>query len=78
MADDLFLADKRGIYPIMKRDKRNTPAKGDYAALEKHTKFDATSETVSSVEMPPEINGPKGPEPTRYGDWEQKGRCTDF
>lgn len=25
-----------------------------------------------------EKNGPKGPEPTRYGDWEQKGRCTDF
>ena len=25
-----------------------------------------------------EINGPRGPEPTRYGDWEQKGRCTDF
>lgn len=27
---------------------------------------------------PPEIGGPKGPEPTRYGDWEQNGRCTDF
>jgi len=25
-----------------------------------------------------EIGGPKGLEPTRYGDWEQKGRCTDF
>lgn len=25
-----------------------------------------------------EIGGPKGPEPTRYGDWEQKGRCSDF
>jgi hypothetical protein len=25
-----------------------------------------------------EIGGPKGPEPTRFGDWEQKGRCTDF
>jgi len=25
-----------------------------------------------------EIGGPRGPEPTRYGDWEQKGRCTDF
>jgi hypothetical protein len=25
-----------------------------------------------------EIGGPKGPEPTRYGDWEQGGRCTDF
>ena len=25
-----------------------------------------------------EVNGPRGPEPTRYGDWERKGRCTDF
>ena len=28
--------------------------------------------------MPPETGGPPGPEPTRYGDWEHKGRCTDF
>jgi hypothetical protein len=27
---------------------------------------------------PKEIGGVKGPEPTRYGDWEHKGRCTDF
>jgi hypothetical protein len=27
---------------------------------------------------PAEYGGPAGPEPTRYGDWEQKGRCTDF
>ena len=26
----------------------------------------------------PELGGPKGPEPTRYGDWEKGGRCTDF
>ena len=25
-----------------------------------------------------EIGGPKGPEPTRYGDWERRGRCIDF
>ena len=25
-----------------------------------------------------EIGGPKGPEPTRYGDWERKGICVDF
>ncbi len=25
-----------------------------------------------------EEGGPKGPEPTRYGDWEKNGRCTDF
>ena len=30
------------------------------------------------AERPPERGGPKGPEPTRYGDWEQNGRCTDF
>ena len=25
-----------------------------------------------------EVNGPRGPEPTRYGDWEKGGRCFDF
>ncbi|MBX2824450.1 MAG: DUF1674 domain-containing protein [Gammaproteobacteria bacterium] len=25
-----------------------------------------------------EINGRKGPDPTRYGDWEKNGRCIDF
>ena len=38
---------------------------------------DTTTRTDGS-DMPREINGPKGPEPTRYGDWEQKGRCSDF
>ncbi len=27
---------------------------------------------------PTEVGGAKGPEPTRYGDWESNGRCTDF
>ena len=25
-----------------------------------------------------EFQGPKGPEPTRYGDWERKGIASDF
>jgi len=25
-----------------------------------------------------EVNGPKGPEPVRYGDWESKGIASDF
>jgi hypothetical protein len=25
-----------------------------------------------------EIGGPAGPEPSRYGDWERRGRCVDF
>ncbi|MGH7009343.1 MAG: DUF1674 domain-containing protein [Caulobacteraceae bacterium] len=27
---------------------------------------------------PPETGGPKGPEPTRFGDWEVKGVAVDF
>ena len=27
---------------------------------------------------PPEDGGPRGPEPTRYGDWERKGIAVDF
>jgi hypothetical protein len=30
------------------------------------------------VRRPKEIGGPKGPEPTRYGDWEVNGRVSDF
>ncbi|HVM78821.1 MAG TPA: DUF1674 domain-containing protein [Stellaceae bacterium] len=52
-------------------------------------KADKPAESARSASTPPpravpkpgaavEIGGPKGPEPTRYGDWEQNGRCTDF
>lgn len=33
---------------------------------------------VASPEKIREIGGPKGPEPTRYGDWDVGGRCSDF
>jgi Uncharacterized conserved small protein len=36
---------------------------------------DAASKSVEVVE---EIGGPAGPDPTRFGDWERKGRCIDF
>ena len=32
----------------------------------------------TALETPPEQGGPKGPEPTRYGDWERKGIAVDF
>jgi len=38
----------------------------------------AAVEKAAPSAPPREFNGPKGPEPTRYGDWEQKGRCSDF
>ncbi|MEQ8289245.1 MAG: DUF1674 domain-containing protein [Gammaproteobacteria bacterium] len=45
--------------------KTRTPAKATRPNKPEHSKTK-------------EIGGPKGPEPTRYGDWEKKGRCIDF
>lgn len=36
------------------------------------------AETNAPSPKPVEVGGPKGPEPTRYGDWEKAGRCSDF
>ncbi len=30
------------------------------------------------AKRPEEVGGQKGPEPTRYGDWEKNGRVSDF
>lgn len=33
---------------------------------------------AAKTDQPAELGGPKGPEPTRYGDWERKGILSDF
>ncbi|MBW8813737.1 MAG: DUF1674 domain-containing protein [Caulobacterales bacterium] len=33
---------------------------------------------AADAERAPEDGGPKGPEPTRFGDWERKGIAVDF
>jgi hypothetical protein len=38
----------------------------------------ANLEPVAPRNAPPEIGGREGPEPTRFGDWELRGRCIDF
>lgn len=50
--------------------KKVTPAQ-----LEKAAAMRARS---GEVNLPKEIGGPEGPEPTRYGDWERNGICSDF
>jgi hypothetical protein len=42
------------------------------------SKPEANKPAEDKPPRPREIGGPKGPEPTRYGDWEVGGRCTDF
>ena len=38
----------------------------------------ANQNTTKEPRRPAEHGGPTGLEPTRYGDWEKNGRCTDF
>jgi len=39
---------------------------------------EARREAAVEVELPKELGGRKGPEPTRYGDWEKGGLAIDF
>jgi len=36
------------------------------------------SQSGQELKKQREIGGRKGPDPTRYGDWEKAGRCIDF
>jgi hypothetical protein len=44
-------------------------------ALAEADERNAAQETAAP---PKEVGGRKGPEPTRYGDWEKKGVASDF
>ncbi|MBL8556266.1 MAG: DUF1674 domain-containing protein [Phenylobacterium sp.] len=39
---------------------------------------EARRRTEHAAERPHEDGGPRGPEPTRFGDWERKGIAVDF
>jgi hypothetical protein len=40
--------------------------------------FDGQRTAAGPFQPMKELGGPPGPEPTRFGDWEKKGRCIDF
>lgn len=39
---------------------------------------EARRKAARTPELPRELGGRDGPEPIRYGDWENKGIATDF
>ena len=38
----------------------------------------ARKDSERGRDLPPELGGRDGPEPTRFGDWEKKGLASDF
>lgn len=64
-----------------------TPKPENKATSETTDRDNGDHRPVAADDSPPaaeqaagerEHGGPTGPEPTRYGDWERKGRCIDF
>ncbi len=61
------------------RDDKNTPPPTEApSASDVDTEKAVGRANGGSTEAPEEQGGPPGPEPTRFGDWERKGRCIDF
>jgi hypothetical protein len=55
------------------------PAAAQRALAEAEARRAAAAHAKEHAEAKPkELQGPKGPEPTRYGDWERKGIASDF
>ncbi|KAJ2309577.1 hypothetical protein IWW52_005653 [Coemansia sp. RSA 2704] len=76
---------KRVTDQIKAVERENTPPPG-LSAEELEKFYEATKDENDSLKAFPnnvnpatgEVNGPRGPEPTRFGDWERKGRVSDF
>jgi hypothetical protein len=60
--------------PVAERKKLTPAAQRALAEAEARRRAAAASAST----LPREFQGPKGPEPTRYGDWERKGIASDF
>lgn len=58
------------IEPVKPKAPKAKPADGSVDS--------AKSAPVTAPAKVPEIGGPPGPEPTRYGDWQFNGKVTDF
>ena len=74
--------DCRGLdEPVIARLNKNTDREAQMIA-DFNAKVNLLESKKSNkhkkVEENVETDGPKGLEPTRYGDWERKGRCYDF
>jgi hypothetical protein len=63
----------------MEQDDKQTPEKNlTPEARRALAEAEERRRTAQQVKLPREVNGREGPEPTRFGDWENKGLTSDF
>ncbi len=69
VCDDRYV----GVWHNFNMADINEKAGGDAEPAE-----ESNSKAQADKPEPKEIGGRKGPDPTRFGDWEKNGRCIDF
>lgn len=71
------MTQHRELKDKSKKLARPEPA-SDRGAVPEDSSCAARDDKQVDAGKPVEVGGPKGLEPTRYGDWEANGRCYDF
>ena len=71
MSDPSPVPDRKPLSPAAQRALAEAEARRQAAA-------DKATLEAKEVTRAKELQGPQGPEPTRYGDWERKGIASDF
>jgi hypothetical protein len=64
--------------PVKNTAKEQVLARIREAGERARAEAEARRLAIKPARLPKEIGGPKGPEPTRYTDWERKGIASDF
>ncbi len=72
MTNPLNAAPGKTLSPAARRALREAKARREALLLEE------SALAADAKPQPQEIAGPKGAEPTRYGDWERGGIAYDF
>jgi hypothetical protein len=70
------MADDSSLPAAVAPERRELTPAAKRALAEAEARRKAAEANVKPAAK--EFQGPKGPEPTRYGDWENKGIASDF
>jgi hypothetical protein len=70
------MAEDRSVPEANASERKELPPAAKRALAEAEARRKAAEANAKTA--PKEFQGPKGPEPTRYGDWENKGIASDF
>ena len=72
------LMSEKELSESEKERRKKLPSAAVRALEEADARRARAAESAPEQEGAKELGGPSGEEPTRFGDWERKGRAVDF